>query len=410
MPTSLDKGSSAGAEGPKKGFTSYFSGVSPSELKREGSSAFAAAMLAPVVAATYWLDPGRRGKPYTARIRFSGRRLGVKGRPGAGDRFELVESLPNVVPGTGPISVTARAIGVEPGEWFVTAEALDGVSKRPRFGRENGLVGTSWPTPSRLRALFYWGTPRMSASLPGKVHTTLSQLANVPGSITGAWPVLVGLGVVIGVVLQQLLLQRAHVDSRQILAVSIAALVAGAVGAKLWFLVISREVNTASLTEGLCIQGFIAGAAIVLVGGLLFLHLPVGAFVDASAPGIFLGMAIGRPGCFFTGCCAGRTTASRWGVWASDRRVGARRIPVQLWEAGLALIIGAAALGLILQGTVRVSGAIALGGIAVYTMGRQLLLPFRVVPRRTSAGRNTTLALAGLIVSADVVCWVIACL
>ena len=410
MPASPDKGSSAGAEAPKKGFASYFSGVSPSELKREGSSAFVAAMLAPVVAATYWLDPGKRGKPYTARIRFSGRRLGVKGRSAPGDRFELVETLPNVVPGTGPISVTARASGVDPGEWLVTAEAIDGVSKRPRFGRENGPTDTSWPAPSRLQALFHWGTPRMSASLPVKVHTTLSQLANVPGSITGAWPALVGLGVLLGVVLQQLLLQRAGVDSRPILAVSIAALVAGAVGAKLWYLVISREVTTASLTDGLCIQGFIAGAAIVLVGGLLVLHLPVGTFVDASAPGIFLGMAIGRPGCFFTGCCAGRTTASRWGVWASDRRVGARRIPVQLWEAGLALIIGVAALGLVLQGTVRVPGAIALGGFAVYTLGRQLLLPFRVVPRRTSAGRNTTLALAGVIVLADVVCWVIACL
>ena len=410
MPTSPDKGSSAGAEAPKQGFASYFSGVSPSELKREGSSAFVAAMLAPVVAATYWLDPGRRGKPYTARIRFSGRRLGVKGRPAPGDRFELVETLPNVVPGTGPISVTARAIGVEPGEWLVTAEALDGASKRPRFGRESGPADTSWPAPSRLHALFHWGTPRMSASLPAKVHTTLSQLADVPGSITGVWPALVGLGVLVGVVLQQLLLQRAGIDSRPILAVSIAALVAGALGAKLWYLLISREVTTASLTEGLCIQGFIAGAAIVLVGGLLVLHLPVGTFVDASAPGIFLGMAIGRPGCFFTGCCAGRTTASRWGVWASDRRVGARRIPVQLWEAGLALIIGVAALGLVLQGTVRVPGAIALGGFAVYTLGRQLLLPFRVVPRRTSAGRNTTLALAGVIVLADVVCWVIACL
>lgn len=410
MPTSPDKDISAGVEARKQGFASYFSGVSPSELKREGESAFMSAMLAPVVAATYWLDPGRRGKPYTARIKFSGRRLGVRGRLGPGDRFEQTETVPNTLPGTGPISITARARDVEPGEWLVTAEVLDGTSKRPKFGRDGGVPQAAWPAPSRLGALLHWGTPKMSVSLPAKVRTSLSQLAYVPGSITGAWPLLVGLGVVVGVLLQQLLLQREHIDSRPILAVTLAALVAGALGAKLWYLAVSREVTTASLTDGLCIQGFLAGAGAVLLGGLLVLHQPVGTFVDVTAPGVFLGMAIGRQGCFFTGCCAGRVTASRWGVWASDRRIGARRIPVQLWEAGLALVIGAATLGLVVASPLRVPGAVALGGLAAYTLGRQLLLPFRVVPRRTSLGRNTTLAFAGLIVLADVACWIVVCI
>lgn len=48
----------------------------------------------------------------------------------------------------------------------------------------------------------------------------------------------------------------------------------------------------------------------------------------------------GRPGRFFAGCCAGRPTASRSGLWSSDRVLAVRRIPVQLWEAATALLIG----------------------------------------------------------------------
>ncbi len=36
-----------------------------------------------------------------------------------------------------------------------------------------------------------------------------------------------------------------------------------------------------------------------------------------------------RLGCFFTGCCAGRPTLSRFGIRSSDRRVVARRIPTR---------------------------------------------------------------------------------
>jgi len=63
---------------------------------------------------------------------------------------------------------------------------------------------------------------------------------------------------------------------------------------------------------------------------------------------VFVGMAIGRPGCFFAGCCSGRPTVSRWGLWSSDRRIGIRRIPIQLIEAAAALLIGVTALSLTL--------------------------------------------------------------
>ncbi len=35
---------------------------------------------------------------------------------------------------------------------------------------------------------------------------------------------------------------------------------------------------------------------------------------DLASPGIALGLVLGRLGCFFNGCCYGKTTASSWGV------------------------------------------------------------------------------------------------
>src|SRR6516164_10979336 len=84
----------------------------------------------------------------------------------------------------------------------------------------------------------------------------------------------------------------------------------------------------------------ILAAAIMLV----VLDLPAGVFLDATAPGLLVAMAVGRVGCFFAGCCGGPPTASSFGVWSSDQRVGARRIPTQLLELVLAGILGLGAL------------------------------------------------------------------
>jgi phosphatidylglycerol:prolipoprotein diacylglycerol transferase len=39
---------------------------------------------------------------------------------------------------------------------------------------------------------------------------------------------------------------------------------------------------------------------------------------DAFAPGLALGHAIGRLGCFAAGCCYGKPTSAWWGVTFTD--------------------------------------------------------------------------------------------
>jgi phosphatidylglycerol:prolipoprotein diacylglycerol transferase len=133
--------------------------------------------------------------------------------------------------------------------------------------------------------------------------------------------------------------------------------------------------------------------------GALLLRLPVGTLLDVTTPGVFLGMALGRPGCFLTGCCAGRPTGSRWGLRSSGRRLAVRRFPVQLVEAGVALALGAVTLALVLTVRLPIPGVIFVGALAAYTLARQLLFPLRT-ESRTTTGRVITMLACVLVLVA----------
>jgi phosphatidylglycerol---prolipoprotein diacylglyceryl transferase len=130
--------------------------------------------------------------------------------------------------------------------------------------------------------------------------------------------------------------------------------------------------------------------------------LPKGAFLSAATPALLIGMGIGRHACFWAGCCTGRPTASRRGIWSSDRRLGCRRMPVQLLEAWTALAVGAASLGVVLARGLPRSGPVAVISLAAYTPVRQAILGLRDEPRHWRYGRTVTASLAALALIAGV--------
>lgn len=92
------------------------------------------------------------------------------------------------------------------------------------------------------------------------------------------------------------------------------ALLSGLLGAKLLYVALRPGSWRQSIGEGWSVDGFLVLMPAVAFAGLLAFDLPIGVFLDAGAPALFFGVAIGRLGCFLTGCCAGRCTRSRWGV------------------------------------------------------------------------------------------------
>src|SRR6266446_274243 len=53
-----------------------------------------------ILAVTYWFDPAPHPGPYAVTVRFSGRRVDVKGRLSPDDRFVQDETIEQVVPGS----------------------------------------------------------------------------------------------------------------------------------------------------------------------------------------------------------------------------------------------------------------------------------------------------------------------
>ena len=69
----------------------------------------------------------------------------------------------------------------------------------------------------------------------------------------------------------------------------------------------------------------------------------------------------------------------------------------------MCLAIGAAAFVVIVHATPSMAGTTFVGSVAAYTLWRQLLLPLRAEPRKTTLGRPLTMAVAAAALIADIV-------
>ncbi|MET3172747.1 UNVERIFIED_ORG: phosphatidylglycerol:prolipoprotein diacylglycerol transferase [Arthrobacter sp. UYCu721] len=330
------------------------------------------------LAATYWLDTATWEGPHDLTVRFCGTRAeGAVGSPP--EQFEVYEDVDSIMPGTGRIAVTSRVSGITGGVWDVTATPV------ARTGRDPQRPAIALP-----------GRPSQRTT----VHTRFHALAQGPGVHAWSWPVLVGLGAVLAVLLQALFLTRQGIDPYGPVWLTILANAVGGVCARLWCLALNRQRLSSFFKTGACIQGFLAGALSTIVAGSLIFGLPTGRILDATAVGLFFGLALGRPGCFFSGCCYGRPTTSRWGLWSSDRKIGRLRYPVQLYEAFLSLLTALGTLAIALAAPPGIPGLVFVGSITAYTLGRQLLFPLRV-ESRTRRGRTLTIVVCTLILGAD---------
>lgn len=349
-----------------------------------------------ILAVTYWFDPVLHSGPCSVTVRFSGRRVDVQGRLQPGDRFLQDEVIEEVVPGSGPISATARVRDINPGEWVVTAQMQEFASLTLGQRRQENVTLLTHPVRPIARLWHRWAP---SAEETKHMRTCLAPFAHVPGILPGIWGTMVTLGIVIALVLQFLLISAGHLALGSWWVISPGAIAVGIAGAKGWYLFLYRCEH---LRNGWCIQGFIVGATLAVALLLVVFGVPVGVFLDAAAPGLLLAMAVGRVGCFFAGCCGGPPTASCFGVWSSDQRVGARRIPTQLMESGLAGILGLGTLMAVLRHGPS-GGAFFVAGLAAYTLARQGILHLRSERRKTKLGLPVVAVLATLVLVTTIV-------
>jgi phosphatidylglycerol:prolipoprotein diacylglycerol transferase len=133
-----------------------------------------------------------------------------------------------------------------------------------------------------------------------------------------------------------------------------------------------------------------------------------GLLADTIIPGVALGHAFGRVGCFFAGCCYGCETQLPWGVTfpagSEAGLVGGPVHPTQLYEGGLEVAIFAALL--VIRSRKRYHGQVLLAYAGLYAGARFAVELVRGdLQRGTWAGLSTS-QWASVIVLVAVAWWV----
>jgi phosphatidylglycerol:prolipoprotein diacylglycerol transferase len=134
--------------------------------------------------------------------------------------------------------------------------------------------------------------------------------------------VLVAAGFLIGLAVAAHNAKREGLASDRIADLGLWLIVAGMAGGKLFHVVFFWNDFIAgwhadgirSLREGFVFYGGFIGATVAASAFTRIKHLPFSKIADACAPGIALGHAFGRMGCFFNGCCYGKPCSLPWAV------------------------------------------------------------------------------------------------
>jgi phosphatidylglycerol---prolipoprotein diacylglyceryl transferase len=211
------------------------------------------------------------------------------------------------------------------------------------------------------------------------------------------------LGCVMGVLVGAAVAGSAGLDPSVVALSTVVLLIPALAGSRLWFVLEHWSVYRQEPRRiwrrsegGSALHGGLLLSLVVSVPLLALLRIPFWTYWDAASFTMLLGLVFTRIGCVMHGCCAGRATSGRLGVWLPDHcGVWQRRIPTQLLEAAWAAAVLA---GASLAYAARPSaGATFFGALAAYAAGRLLLEPTRETAG--SGGSRANMALSALLMA-----------
>ncbi len=224
-----------------------------------------------------------------------------------------------------------------------------------------------------------------------------------------------------------------NLDKNRVYDLGLWVLVASLIGSKLLMIVTDWEdyqgdwrafLSLDFLRSGGVFYGGFIGAVIASVIMMRIYKLPWWRTADAFAPGIAIGQAIGRLGCFSAGCCWGKPTTAFCGVHFSDKGHETTNVPtivghlpaaiqqqwadklggltapihlhpVQLYEVGATLVIFA--ILLVMARKRKFHGQIVLAYAVLYAVARFIIEFWRDDPRGALLGVSTSQFIAALI-------------
>jgi phosphatidylglycerol:prolipoprotein diacylglycerol transferase len=130
--------------------------------------------------------------------------------------------------------------------------------------------------------------------------------------------VLVALGFLAGLSITVKLARKSGLDAEKVTNLAVYVALGGLIGAKLLMIAFDwPDIQVFSLATLQAAGVFQGGLILALLTAFFYIRhnkLPALAVSDAFAPGIAIGHAIGRLGCFAAGCCWGKECHLPWAV------------------------------------------------------------------------------------------------
>lgn len=219
------------------------------------------------------------------------------------------------------------------------------------------------------------------------------------------YTVMLYFGIVLGVAGGTYVATSWGMNANRVYVALLILLLPGLFGARLLFVATHWERYRANPGKifrradgGAALYGALLPAFLLSLPLLYALGLSIGTFWDVATVATLIGLAIIKVGCLLNGCCAGRSSEARWAVRSrNEQGVWCRRVPAQLLESGLAIILLAGVLSL--HRALPFAGAgflLALGG---YGAGRWWLEAIRESAGQGGSvmvNRGISLALVGI--------------
>jgi phosphatidylglycerol---prolipoprotein diacylglyceryl transferase len=223
-------------------------------------------------------------------------------------------------------------------------------------------------------------------------------LFSVRGVPIWSYPVLLYVGLVCGFYVMYAVAPSVGMQRMPAAIATLIMFVPAIVGARIWFVLDHWAIYRRDLRRiwrhsegGMTLYGGLVLALVLSPVILVPLGLGFAAFWDGATFTILVGMVFARGGCLLNGCCAGRQSDGRLGLWLPDHTGRwQRRYPVQLLELASALALLSGSATLLEIGTPR--GTIYVFALAGYAGARFAIDPLRERSTDGAVGRPVALA------------------
>ena len=198
------------------------------------------------------------------------------------------------------------------------------------------------------------------------------------------WGVLLAVGVLAGAWVARWQAGRLGLDVRHALPLLVAAVPAGILGARIYYLIFEWERRFADEPElawkiwegGVALHGALIGGVLAMAVYARLARLDLLGWLDAAALGLPLGVAIARWGDYFNQQSFGAPTNLPWALSVDElyrpllylERNGFH--PTFLYESSWALVVFLGALAVVRRRRGLRPGDLALGVLAAYSVGR----------------------------------------